>query len=115
VSRQPTQPRISITVDRDQNTGIPALTAAVTPPSTARSAPVMKLAPGLSRKSTAAAMSSGVPIRPAADSSMIALITSPKLPLSSWLPMAVEMTPGLIELMRAPRLPHEDAAAATRR
>jgi hypothetical protein len=75
----------------------------------------MKLAAGLSRKSTAAAMSSGVPIRPAADPSIIVFITGPHPPLSSCLPMDVEMIPGLTELIRAPRLPHEDAAAATRR
>ena len=33
---------------------------------------------------------------------------------SSRRPMAVEMMPGLIELIRAPRRPHDFAAAATR-
>src|ERR1700712_4144169 len=109
------QPADSHRIHSDQKKGIPDLTAPATPPSTSRSVPVMKLADELSRNPAAAAMSSGVPTRPAADRLIIDLITVPELPLTSWVPMVVEMTPGLIELTRAPRCPQADAAAATRR
>lgn len=89
-------------------------TTAVTPPSTRRSVPVMNAASGLSRNAAAAAMSSGVPIRPLGDESIMARIASPSSEASSvWL-IGVEMMPGLIALIRAPRLPHVALAARTR-
>jgi hypothetical protein len=48
------------------------------------------------------------------DAAIIACIACPDPPASSRLPMAVEITPGLIELTRAPRSPQLLAAAATR-
>jgi hypothetical protein len=48
-------------------------------------------------------MSSGVPMRPAADAAIIDRIPSPSGDASSCCPIGVEMMPGLIELMRALR------------
>jgi hypothetical protein len=65
----------------------------------------MKPAAGLSRNSVAAAISAGVPTRPALEASVIAFMAAACGPLSSAWPMGVAMTPGLIVLTRAPRAP----------
>ena len=55
----------------------PARSAAMTPPSIKRSAPVTKLDSGPRRNAAAAATSSGDPIRRDADVSFVAIITCP--------------------------------------
>ena len=63
---------------RDQRNEIwPVVTAPITPPSTSRSVPVMNDAAGLTRNSTAAAMSSGVPRRSAPDPSTMVCMKEP--------------------------------------
>ena len=71
------------------------------PPSTRRSVPVTKEAAGLRRNAAAVAISSGWPVRPAAEAATMPRIPSPWGPASSSSPIGVEVMPGLIELIRA--------------
>jgi Transposase len=92
----------------------PDLTAATTPPSTRRSVPVMKLDSSPRRKVVAATMSAGLPSRFVPDAAIIARIDAPDSPASSSSPIGVEVTPGLMLLIRAPRAPQVMLAACTR-
>ncbi|CAI4212319.1 unnamed protein product [Parascedosporium putredinis] len=92
----------------------PHFCAATEPPSTNKSAPVINELSTLARNATARATSSDVPIlRTGAPSTSLHLPR--RRPLSSPRPMAVDTTPGLTVLTRAPLRPHATAAACTLR
>lgn len=74
----------------------------------------MNVASGPRRNAAAAAMSAEVPTRPVPEASIIPRIRPPLSPESSALPMGVEITPGLIELIRAPRAPQARLAGYMR-
>ena len=74
----------------------------------------MKVEADPSRNAAAAAISSGVPSRPVPDASIMVRMSAPFAEASSCWPIGVEMIPGLIELIRAPRRPHRTLAVATR-
>src|SRR3954466_16265953 len=78
------------------------------------SLPVMKPPSGPMSSAPTDPTSSGVPARPATDSSIMRRYPSPRGPVSSSLASGVMMMPGLIALIRAPRLPQRTASAIAR-
>src|SRR3954451_14685938 len=72
-----------------------------------KSLPVMNPPSGPRRSAPTVPTSSGVPPRPAGESSIMRRYPSPRGPVSSSVASGVKMMPGLMVLIRAPRLPSE--------
>ncbi|NKA89918.1 hypothetical protein GO305_03547 [Ralstonia solanacearum] len=79
-----------------------------------KSLPVMNVPSGPISSAPRLPISSGVPARPAAHSSIIRRYPAPRGPESSSFASGVMMMPGLMVLTRAPRLPQRTASAMTR-
>jgi len=85
--------------------------AAVTPPSTRKSLPVMNAPSGTLSSAPTVPTSSGIPARPAAYTSSIRLYPGLLGPFSSSLASEVMMMPGLMVLTLAARFPQRTASA----
>src|SRR5271165_4571181 len=76
-----------------------------------KSLPVMNPPSGPISSAPTVPTSSGVPARPAEDTSIMRRYPAPRGPVSSSLASGVMMIPGLIVLTLAPRLPQRTASA----